>query len=119
MDHMLRRHLAWSRRLFLIVVAGAVLVQTHTLRAATFTIPAGDVAALISAINMANDNFETDALILAAGVYTLTEADNDTEGPNGLPSFAITSFKELGLITPLSCAMKNAAFRTSWRPPAS
>ena len=55
-------------------------------QAAVFNIPAGDVAALINAINTANGNGEEDTINLAAGTYILTAVDNDTDGPNGLPS---------------------------------
>jgi hypothetical protein len=51
-----------------------------------FNCPAGDTACLISAITTANGNGESDTIVLAAGTYALTEADNDTDGPNGLPS---------------------------------
>ena len=60
--------------------------------AAEFNIPCGadnaaNVAALISAINDANSNGVADTINLAAGcTYTLTAVDNDTDGPNGLPS---------------------------------
>jgi hypothetical protein len=44
------------------------------------------VAGLISAINTANANADPDTLCLAAGTFTLTAVDNNTDGPNGLPS---------------------------------
>jgi hypothetical protein len=44
------------------------------------------VACLIAAIKEANANGQTNTIRLAAGTYTLTEVDNTTEGPNGLPS---------------------------------
>jgi hypothetical protein len=48
---------------------------------------AGDIDCLISAINEANSNDRQPYTIrLAAGIYTLTNIDNDTNGPNGLPS---------------------------------
>ncbi|HEY7492004.1 MAG TPA: right-handed parallel beta-helix repeat-containing protein, partial [Candidatus Tectomicrobia bacterium] len=55
-------------------------------RAAVFDIPAGDVAALIAVINTANGNGEANTIHLAASTYTLTAVDNNTNGPNGLPS---------------------------------
>ena len=58
-------------------------------QAADFTCTAGDVACLITAINMANANGQTNTITLRAGTYTLTAVDNNTDGPNGLP--AITS----------------------------
>lgn len=60
----------------------------------TFNVPAGDVNALIEAINNANN--ETlypgpDTINLAAGsTYTLTVVNNNTDGPNGLPSITST-----------------------------
>jgi hypothetical protein len=70
----------------LIVWALVPLVLLSPARAAVFTIPAGDVAALIHAINTANGNGEDDTITLEAGAYTLTAVDNDTDGNNGLPS---------------------------------
>jgi hypothetical protein len=64
------------------------LVLVCPARAALFNIAAGDVAALIKAINTANGNNEDDTINLAAGTYTLTAVDSvDTNGGrNGLPS---------------------------------
>jgi predicted outer membrane repeat protein len=46
-----------------------------------------DTDALIAAIRTANGSSEANTLNLAAGcTYTLTAVDNDTDGPNGLPS---------------------------------
>jgi len=48
-----------------------------------------DAKHLIAALDIANLNDTADTLELAAGcVYTLTESDNDTDGPNGLPSIS-------------------------------
>ncbi|HEX9869572.1 MAG TPA: hypothetical protein VGC99_13445, partial [Candidatus Tectomicrobia bacterium] len=47
---------------------------------------AGDVTCLITAIHTANSNGETNTITLAAGFYTLTTVDHDTDGPTGLPS---------------------------------
>jgi hypothetical protein len=60
--------------------------------AAEFTCPAGDsgVTCLIAAIHEANANGEENTLRLKAGTYTLTAVDNDTDGPNGLPSVTST-----------------------------
>jgi hypothetical protein len=55
-------------------------------QAATVACGAGDVACLIAAINAANTNGQANTITLEAGTYTLTAADNDTFGPNGLPS---------------------------------
>ena len=54
--------------------------------AAVLECPSGDVACLIAAINTANANGEVNTIRLAAGTYTLAAADNDADGPNGLPS---------------------------------
>ena len=40
--------------------------------AAVFNVPAGDVGKLIEAIDEANTNFESDNIVLEAGIYTLT-----------------------------------------------
>ncbi|MDR4503738.1 MAG: right-handed parallel beta-helix repeat-containing protein [Candidatus Scalindua sp.] len=50
------------------------------------SVPTGDAAALIDAINTANSNNKDDTIYLQGGTYTLTKKDNDTNGPNGLPS---------------------------------
>jgi hypothetical protein len=47
---------------------------------------AGDVACLIEAITQANATGEANTITLEAGTYTLTEVNNTTDGPNGLPS---------------------------------
>jgi hypothetical protein len=41
---------------------------------------------LIAAITAANANGQPNTIRLAGGPYTLTAVDNDTDGPNGLPS---------------------------------
>jgi hypothetical protein len=60
--------------------------------AAEFTCPAGEsgVTCLIAAIKEANANGEANTITLEAGTYTLTAVDNDTDGPNGLPSVTST-----------------------------
>jgi hypothetical protein len=63
-----------------------ILLTSHPAQAAVFPIPSGDVAALIAAMNTANGNGEEDTITLEAGTYTLTAVDNETDGPNGLPS---------------------------------
>ena len=60
--------------------------------AAEFNIPSGNVTALIDAINTANSNEESDTINLASGSYVLTSVDNDTDGPNGLPSITSEIF---------------------------
>jgi len=54
--------------------------------AAVLECPCGDMACLIAAINTANANGEVNTIHLAAGTYSLAAADNDADGPNGLPS---------------------------------
>ena len=75
-------------RLMWVVLLTVILIlqPAPVARATVFNIPTGDVAALIVAINAANANGESDTIILAGGTYTLTEANNDIDGPNGLPS---------------------------------
>jgi hypothetical protein len=55
-------------------------------RAAEFTCASGNVACLIDAINQANANGEANRITLRRGIYTFTAVDNDTDGPNALPS---------------------------------
>ena len=51
------------------------------------TVPGGDVAALIAALNAANSHTEGTLINLEAGVYTLTAVDNTSGGDNnGLPA---------------------------------
>jgi hypothetical protein len=77
-------HIPW--RVAAMIALGLVLTYPHLVRAKTFHCGAGDVQCLIDAINEANANGEKNTIRLEAGTYTLTEVDNDTEGPNGLPS---------------------------------
>jgi len=66
------------------------LAMAHPGQAAEFTCVSGDVACLISAINTANGNSQVNTITLEAGAYTLTHVNNDTDGPNGLPSITST-----------------------------
>ncbi|MGQ3685931.1 MAG: choice-of-anchor Q domain-containing protein [Candidatus Loosdrechtia sp.] len=50
------------------------------------SVPPGDVASLINAINKANSNGESTIIHLEGGTYTMTEVNNNTDGDNGLPS---------------------------------
>jgi hypothetical protein len=59
-------------------------------QAADFTCAGGDVACLTAAMHTANANREENTLTLEAGIYPLTAVDNDTDGPNGLPSITGT-----------------------------
>ncbi|MDR4504173.1 MAG: hypothetical protein MRK01_05170 [Candidatus Scalindua sp.] len=92
-----------TTRMFKIVLS--MLLALHifchlrivAVNAAEFTIPSGDVAALIDAINTANGNGEDDTINLQGGIYSLTQKNNDINGPNGLPS--ITSNISLNGVT--------------------
>jgi hypothetical protein len=77
------------------------LVSLVSLSQATdFTCGAGDVACLITAINTANANGKANTITLEAGTYTLTAVDNNTNGPNGLPSVTgIVTIKGAGADT--------------------
>ena len=70
----------------LILGSWLMLFAAGHLSAAVFTIDDHDVAGLIAAINAANTNGVADAINLATnGTYTLTAADNASNGGNGLP----------------------------------
>src|SRR5690349_4059026 len=74
--------------LLLALLAGA-LVRLSALpaRANSVTIPNGNVAALIQAINDANASGGADTIDLASGgVYTLTGANSNYNGSTGLPA---------------------------------
>jgi hypothetical protein len=69
-------------------VAAILLLWASNVSAqiAFFNIPNGNTTALKNAIAASNADNETDIITLAAnGTYTLTAADNATNGPNGLP----------------------------------
>jgi CSLREA domain-containing protein len=69
-----------------VALGAIVFVSTTGARAAVFSIPNGDIAALKSAITVANGNGQADTINLATnGIYTLTAIDNSTHGANGLP----------------------------------
>jgi hypothetical protein len=80
--------LAWP--VAVVAALGLALALPLSVQAKTFRCSAGDVACLIDAINAANTNGEANTIRLAAGTYTLTEVDNTTAGPNGLPSITST-----------------------------
>jgi hypothetical protein len=63
-----------------------MLARVPPSHGAEWTCAAGDIPCLVEAIHVANTNGEANMLTLAAGTYTLTAVDNDTDGPNGLPS---------------------------------
>jgi hypothetical protein len=73
------------------IVGLALALAAPAVQAATFTCASGDVQCLIIAINQANANLQPENTIhLEAGTYTLTNIDNNTDGPNGLPSITST-----------------------------
>jgi len=91
----------------------ALLSLAPFTQAADFACAAGDVACLIDAINTANANGEANTITLAAGTYTLTAVDNDTGGPNGLPS--ITSELTLRGAGPDRTILERAANAPAFR----
>jgi hypothetical protein len=79
-------YFTWS----LTVVLALALGTSPRAHAKTFACPPGDVDCLIDAINTANANGETNTIRLTAGTYLLTDVNNTTDGPNGLPSITST-----------------------------
>jgi hypothetical protein len=73
--------------LVLILVIPWTLKPVH---AAGFFCSSGDVTCLIAAINTANQSAGENTINLDPGIYTLNAVDNDTDGPNGLPSVQST-----------------------------
>jgi hypothetical protein len=71
----------------LIFLSGILGLPRHSpAHVVEFMCAAGDVACLIEAITQANANGEANTITLDAGIYTLTAVNDDTDGPNGLPS---------------------------------
>lgn len=84
----------------LLVLAAGWLIPASVSRAATFTIPCGDISALITAINTANTNNQPDTIALAAGcTYTLNAVHNTFGGSNGLPVIDIDSSNPANSLT--------------------
>ena len=76
-------------RLTMSILLVAIVVLSFeilSINAAEFNVSAGNIYALIEAINTANSNGEDDTINLKASVYSIKDIDNDTDGPNGLPS---------------------------------
>lgn len=69
-----------------LALSALAVSASSAVQAAQFTVSAGDSAALIAAITVANTNGEKDKIVLADGTYALAAVDNNTNGPNGLPS---------------------------------
>jgi len=66
---------------------GLTLAAPPPAQAKTFECGAGDVLCLTAAIVEANTNGQSEnTIFLDAGTYSLTAVDNNTDGPNGLPS---------------------------------
>ena len=83
------RWLRWGRLpwpLAAVAALGLAVALPRAGQAETFACGAGDVACLMAAITEANANGQTNTIDLEAGTYTLTTVDNETDGPNGLPS---------------------------------
>ena len=87
-DGQARWGLPW--RLAAVIALGLTLANSSPVQAKTFHCGAGNVACLIAAINDANANGQKNTIRLAAGTYTLTAINNNTRGPNGLPSITST-----------------------------
>jgi hypothetical protein len=84
------RRLYWWCVPWCVAALGLALALPLPVRAKTFHCGAGDVPCLIDAINAANANGEKNTIRLEAGTYTLTTANNNIDGPNGLPSITST-----------------------------
>jgi hypothetical protein len=80
-----KRRLHCSATLLLAALVVYALAPARLGQAADFSCSNGDVACLITAINMANANGDANTITLKAGTYTLTAVDNFTGGGNGLP----------------------------------
>src|SRR6516225_12210372 len=79
--------LQWRRSSIVFGAAfGLALASPFRVQAEAFHCGAGDAPCLIAAITEANANGQRNTIFLDAGTYTLTAVDNDTDGPNGLPS---------------------------------
>src|ERR671923_2430919 len=80
----------WQTRVvvsLLVVSSGLLGLPRHSpAPVGECTCAAGDMACLIDAINQANANGEANTITLEAGTYPLTEVNNTTDDPNGLPS---------------------------------
>ena len=80
-------------------------------QATTIHCAAGDIQCLIVAIDDANANGEPrNTIRLAAGIYALTNIDNQTDGPNGLPSItSVLTIEAAGRDTATLTRAANAA----------
>jgi hypothetical protein len=77
-----------------------LLLSAEVVYPVDFNCAAGDVNCLIVSIQIANGNGADNTIFLDAGTYTLGVANNNTDGPNGLPSITgritIQGFKGSG-----------------------
>jgi hypothetical protein len=64
----------------------ALFLFEKAVYSADFTCGSGSTVCLIAAIQASNANGEDNAIFLEAGEYILDTVNNDTDGPNGLPS---------------------------------
>jgi hypothetical protein len=87
---MVARRLSWWLGIACVGLLVSLVSLAPPSQAADFACAAGDVACLIDAIDQANANGEANTITLEAGTYTLTAVDNNTDGPNGLPSVTST-----------------------------
>src|SRR5881296_3605677 len=82
--------LPWRRPALRSIAFGAfglALATPPWVQAKTLHCGAGDVPCLIAAITEANTNgHKKNTILLDAGIYSLPAVDNNTDGPNGLPS---------------------------------
>ena len=113
-----KQQLPWWRspwRVAAVAALGLALALPLLVQAKTFHCGAGDVQCLIDAINQANANGEKNTLRLAAGTYTLTDVDNTTDGPTGLPSITSTlTMKGDGAATTILERASSAPEARSW-----
>lgn len=85
--------------------------------AGQIAVPAGNVDALKDAIDLANEAYINHAtgIHLEGGTYTLKGVDNDTDGPNGLPSIkrsiGITSCDDADPIIERDASQSTPPFR--------
>jgi hypothetical protein len=91
--------------LFLSSTSLASFANAETIECGT-----GDVQCLIAAINQANADPNRTIIRLAGGTYLLTATDNDTDGPNALPSI-VTRVTINGGEATLERASDSPAFR--------
>src|SRR6267142_2931930 len=75
------------RSVIVAVALGLTLAPPYSVEAKTFYCRAGDVQCFIASITEANASAkQKNTINLEAGVYTLVDVNNTTDGPNGLPS---------------------------------